>query len=302
MNADAPPLVVPEPVQKKRPAVASHVDEETLRSVVPPPAGGGGGADHDGGCPCCQPSRPPPATAGAAGETKVEAAAGRGGDGGGGGGGGVDDYPTIDAIKDAMVEAIRTRGEGGGAGQGGGVLSPFGADAPVRLGIITVSDRASCDAYEDRGGPAILRFFYEAVETPWQAFYSVVPDDQARIEEAMRQMADELKCSVIVSTGGTGPAPRDVTPDATLAVCDRILPGFGEQMRAISLRVVKTAVLSRQEVGTRGKSVIINLPGSPRSIRQIIDHVFLALTSCVVLLGGPRIAFREAVCGTNKQG
>ena len=216
------------------------------------------------------------------------------------GGEGEDPYPSLDSLKAALVESIRT-------GTPAPALSPYNgapsaaapAAAVVRLGIVTVSDRASTDAYEDRGGPAILRFFYEAVRTPWSACYAVVPDDRARIEAALVDMADNRGCSIVVTTGGTGPAPRDVTPEATEAVCDRMLPGFGEQMRAISLAHVKTAVLSRQSAGTRGRAAIINLPGSPRSIRQIIDHVFLALTSCVVLLGGPRIEFCEAICGTN---
>ena len=153
---------------------------------------------------------------------------------------------------------------------------------PVKFGIITVSDRASMGEYEDEGGPAILGFFEEAIISPWQAFY--------------RCVADVVGCCVIVTTGGTGPAPRDVTPEATEAVCDRILPGFGEQMRAISLQFVPTAILSRQIGGTRGKSLIFNLPGRPKAIRETIDELWRAVPYGVDLLGEGYIECNAEVC------
>jgi len=129
----------------------------------------------------------------------------------------------------------------------------------------------------------------------WTAVYRVIPDDQPAIERELKRMADEEGCSVIVTTGGTGPAPRDVTPDATAAVCDRLMPGYGEQMRAISLRAVPTAVLSRQTAGVRGAALILNLPGRPRAIRETIDEVWRSVPYCVDLLGGPYHATHEAV-------
>ena len=121
----------------------------------------------------------------------------------------------------------------------------------------------------------------------YTAVYRVVPDDQPTIEAALKRMVDDDGCAVVVTTGGTGPAPRDVTPDATVAVCDRVLPGYGEQMRAISLTHVPTAVLSRQVGGTRGRALILNLPGAPKAIRETIDAVFASVPTCVDLLGGP---------------
>lgn len=137
---------------------------------------------------------------------------------------------------------------------------------PINLGIVTVSDRASSGAYEDEGGPAILGFFEAAFASPWEAHYRCVPDDIEAIEAALRELVDDVGCYVVVTTGGTGPAPRDITPEATERVCDRLLPGFGEQMRAISLAFVPTAILSRQVGGLRGTSLIFNLPGRPKAI------------------------------------
>jgi len=164
--------------------------------------------------------------------------------------------------------------------------------APVelcRFGVLTASDRASTGGYEDLSGPAIEQFLSEAVTSPWEVVRRLVPDEQELIEAALVELIDAEGCSVIVTTGGTGPAPRDVTPEATEAVCERMLPGFGEQMRAISLRHVATAVLSRQTAGIRGSALILNLPGSPRSIREILDEVFAAVPYCVDLVGGPYI-------------
>lgn len=162
------------------------------------------------------------------------------------------------------------------------------------IGIVTVSDRASSGVYEDLSGPAIRDAFAAWLATPWQAEHRLVPDDQPRIEAALRELADEVQCPIIVTTGGTGPAPRDVTPEATMAVCDRILPGFGEQMRAVSLKTVPTAILSRQLAGSRGRSLIINLPGKPAAIAECLGAIWSAMPYCVELLGGPRLAFTDA--------
>jgi len=169
----------------------------------------------------------------------------------------------------------------------GGVDSSIG-DA-VTFGVVTVSDRASSGTYKDESGPAILQFFCDAIESPWTAKYRLVPDEQPQIEGAMKALVDDERCCLVVTTGGTGPDPRDVTPEATIAVCDRLIPGFGEQMRAISLKYVPTAILSRQVAGSRGRSLIINLPGKPKSIRETLDEIFKAVPYCVDLLGGPYI-------------
>ena len=157
------------------------------------------------------------------------------------------------------------------------------------FGILTISDRAAKGEYTDEGGPAILQFLHEGIHSPWKCEYKCVPDEMIRIEEALIEMSDVLGCSVIVTTGGTGPAKRDVTPEATENVCEKILPGFGEQMRAISLKFVPTAVLSRQTAGTRGSSLILNLPGRPKAIRETIDEIFQSVPYCVDLIGGPYI-------------
>jgi len=164
-----------------------------------------------------------------------------------------------------------------------------------RFGVVTASDRASAGDYEDISGPAIVGFLEEALTSPWEVVRRLVPDEREQIEKALADLVDLEGCSVVVTTGGTGPAPRDVTPEATEAVCERMLPGFGEQMRAISLRHVPTAVLSRQTAGIRGSSLILNLPGSPRSIREILDEIFSAVPYCVDLIGGPYITTDEEV-------
>ena len=166
----------------------------------------------------------------------------------------------------------------------------------VVLGIVTVSDRASQGTYEDEGGPAILSFFEEAIKSPWTAHYRCVPDEQEAVEAALIELSDEEGCSVVVTTGGTGPAVRDITPEATEAVCDRMMPGFGEQMRSISLAFVPTAILSRQVGGLRGSSLIFNLPGRPKAIRETIDEVWRAVPYCVDLMGGPYMDMNEDVC------
>ena len=164
-----------------------------------------------------------------------------------------------------------------------------------RFGILTSSDRANSGEYEDISGPAIEGFLREAITSPWESIRRLVPDDQKLIEEGIKDLVDNELCSVVITTGGTGPAPRDVTPEATASVCDRILPGFGEHMRSVSMKYVPTGILSRQIAGTRGSSLVINLPGSPRSIREILDEVFAAVPYCVDLIGGPYIETDKSV-------
>ncbi|CAD7701276.1 unnamed protein product [Ostreobium quekettii] len=176
------------------------------------------------------------------------------------------------------------------SGGSDGTLGDF-----ARLGVLTVSDRASAGVYADESGPAILGFFDEAVASRWEAEYVIVPDERSQIEAAIIDMVDERGCCLVVTTGGTGPAPRDVTPEATEAVCERMMPGYGEQMRAISLKYVPTAVLSRQTAGIRGKAFVINLPGKPKSIRETLDEVFRSIPYCVDLIGGPYIETRTDV-------
>ena len=171
----------------------------------------------------------------------------------------------------------------------------MGAGEFCRFGVLTASDRASAGDYEDLSGPAIVQFLEEALTSPWEVVRRLVPDEQLMIEAALAKMVDAEDCSVVITTGGTGPAPRDITPEATEAVCERMLPGFGEQMRTISLRHVPTAVLSRQTAGIRGSCLILNLPGSPRSIREILDEVFAAVPYCIDIIGGPYITTDSSV-------
>lgn len=165
----------------------------------------------------------------------------------------------------------------------------------ARIGIVTVSDRASNGIYEDLGGPAIQRTLEEVMTTRWIAHMRVVPDDIPLIQQTLRTLADDDNCSLIVTTGGTGPAQRDVTPEATEAVCDKMMPGFGEMMRAVSLQKVPTAILSRQTAGIRGHSLIINLPGKPSAIRDCLLAVFPAVPYCLDLIGGPRVETNPAI-------
>jgi len=165
----------------------------------------------------------------------------------------------------------------------------------VKIGIVTVSDRATRGEYEDLGGPAIRDWFAKALITPWQAEARMVADEQQDIEAVLCELADQQGCCLIVTTGGTGPARRDVTPEATAAVCDKILDGFGEQMRAVSLQYVPTAILSRQIAGIRGASLIINLPGKPSAIAECLDAVFPAVPYCIDLIDGPYLETDEAV-------
>jgi molybdopterin adenylyltransferase len=165
----------------------------------------------------------------------------------------------------------------------------------VKIGVINVSDRASAGVYEDTPGKACVALLREWLTTPFEVEYAVIPDEQPRIEAELRRMADEARCCLIVTTGGTGPAPRDVTPEATEAVCEKMLPGFGELMRAASLKFVPTAILSRQTAGIRGTCLIVNLPGRPKAIQENLMAVFPAVPYCVDLVAGIRLETNEAV-------
>jgi molybdopterin adenylyltransferase len=165
----------------------------------------------------------------------------------------------------------------------------------IKIGVVTVSDRASQGIYEDISGKAIEQTLSEYLRSDWQMLYRLIPDEQPLIEETLIELADTEQCCLIVTTGGTGPAKRDVTPEATSAVCHRMMPGFGELMRAESLKYVPTAILSRQTAGLRGQSLIVNLPGKPSAIRQCLDAVFPAIPYCIDLMDGPYIDTDPAV-------
>ncbi len=165
----------------------------------------------------------------------------------------------------------------------------------VKIGIVTVSDRASSGEYEDLGGPALQGWFEKALSCPWEPLVRVVADEQPLIEKTLSALADAEGCCLIMTTGGTGPAPRDLTPEATEAVCERMMPGFGELMRQVSLKYVPTAILSRQTAGIRGNSLIVNLPGKPSAIAEILDELFPAIPYCVDLIGGPRLEAHSEV-------
>ena len=161
----------------------------------------------------------------------------------------------------------------------------------AKFGIVTVSDRASRGEYEDRGGPAVAKYLADVVTTEFATVTEVISDDVVLIEKTLVELCDRQGCCLVITTGGTGPAPRDVTPEATSAVCDKMLPGFGELMRQVSLSKVPTAILSRQTAGIRsgesGGSLIINLPGNPKAIGECLDAVFAAIPYCIDLIGGP---------------
>jgi molybdopterin adenylyltransferase len=167
--------------------------------------------------------------------------------------------------------------------------------SPAKIGIVTVSDRASAGVYPDEGGPAILDYFSKALTSPWQAVTRVIPDERAGIAQTLVELADKEGCCLIVTTGGTGPAPRDVTPEATEDVIDKLMPGFGELMRQVSLAKVPTAILSRQLAGIRGKALIVNLPGRPRAIAECLDAVMPAIPYCIDLIEGPYLETDPAV-------
>jgi molybdopterin adenylyltransferase len=178
----------------------------------------------------------------------------------------------------------------------------------IRIGLVSVSDRASSGVYEDKGLPALEEWLGRALATPFETHKRLIPDERHAIEAALKELVDEQGCSLVLTTGGTGPAVRDVTPDATLAVADREMPGFGEQMRQISLNFVPTAILSRQVAVVRGKALIINLPGQPKSIQETLEGlraadgtqkvhgIFAAVPYCLDLIGAPYLETHDAVC------
>jgi len=165
----------------------------------------------------------------------------------------------------------------------------------ARIGIVTISDRASTGVYQDLSGPAIRETLDAFLSSPWEEVYRLIPDEQDQIEGTLKALCDDEGCCLVLTTGGTGPSPRDVTPEATRAVCARILDGFGERMRAVSLQYVPTAILSRQCAGLRGSALIVNLPGKPRSIRECLEAVFPAIPYCLELAGGPSLYTDETV-------
>src|SRR5215213_8103230 len=165
----------------------------------------------------------------------------------------------------------------------------------MRIGILTISDRASRGVYEDKGGPAIRECLKEFLSCEWEPRSLVIPDEQDQIESTLKALCDDEGCCLVVTTGGTGPAQRDVTPEATETVCEKLLPGFGELMRAVSLKSVPTAILSRQTAGIRGRTLIVNLPGRPKAIRENLEAVFPAIPYCIDLIGAPRLDSNEAV-------
>jgi len=180
--------------------------------------------------------------------------------------------------------------------------------AAIRIGLVSVSDRASGGVYEDKGIPALREWLASALLTPFEPVERLIPDDRAGIEATLRELVDRERCSLVLTTGGTGPAPRDVTPEATLAIGEREMPGFGEQMRQISLRFVPTAILSRQVAVIRAQSLVINLPGQPKAIREtleglreadgksLVPGIFAAVPYCLDLIGAPRIETRDEIC------
>jgi molybdopterin adenylyltransferase len=164
------------------------------------------------------------------------------------------------------------------------------------VGLVSISDRASAGVYKDEGIPSLKEWLASAIASPaWRDETRLIADEQPVIEKTLRELIDERGCHLVLTTGGTGPAPRDVTPEATLAVADKVMPGFGEQMRAVSLKYVPTAILSRQLAVVRKNALIINLPGQPKAIRETLDGVFAAVPYCIDLIGGPYIETHEAV-------
>jgi molybdopterin adenylyltransferase len=164
----------------------------------------------------------------------------------------------------------------------------------IKIGVINVSDRASQGIYEDIPGKAVVELLHEYLISEFEVVYQVIPDEQKQLEDAMTNMADNQKVCLIITTGGTGPSIRDVTPEATEAICQKMLPGFGELMRSISLAFVPTAILSRQTAGIRGNTLIVNLPGKPKAIRQCLEAVFPSIPYCIDLIEGPFLVCNEA--------
>jgi molybdopterin adenylyltransferase len=177
----------------------------------------------------------------------------------------------------------------------------------VKIGLVSISDRASAGVYRDEGIPALEEWFGRALATPWTTVTRLIPDERPVIESTLKELVDQEGCHLVLTTGGTGPSPRDVTPEATLAVGEKVMPGFGEQMRQISLHYVPTAILSRQVAVIRGKGLIVNLPGQPKSIRETLEGVkdadgktlvhgiFAAVPYCIDLIGGPYVETNEDV-------
>jgi molybdopterin adenylyltransferase len=186
-------------------------------------------------------------------------------------------------------------------------MSTTSTDRPLKVGLVSISDRASAGVYRDEGLPALKAWLGQALATAWEAEERLIADDQATIESTLTELVDARGCDLVLTTGGTGPAPRDLTPEATLAVADRVMPGFGEQMRQISLHYVPTAILSRQVAVVRKRSLIVNLPGQPKSIRETLEGVraedgrplvhgiFAAIPYCIDLIGGPYVETNETV-------
>lgn len=169
-------------------------------------------------------------------------------------------------------------------------------NGPLKVGLVSASDRASGGVYKDEGIPALKKWLAEAVASPALHFEErLIPDDKETIEKTLKELVDEKGCHLVLTTGGTGPARRDVTPEATLAVAEKEMPGFGEQMRAVSLKYVPTAILSRQVAVIRRQALIINLPGQPKAIKETLDGVFAAVPYCIDLIGGPYVETHEAV-------
>lgn len=164
----------------------------------------------------------------------------------------------------------------------------------LKVGLVTVSDRATQGVYEDKGIPALKEWLQNAIASPWNTVTRLIPDEQDLIRETLIDLVDREGCHLVLTTGGTGPAPRDVTPDATLAVADRVMDGFGEQMRAVSLKYVPTAILSRQVGVIRKQCLILNLPGQPKAIKETLDGIFAAVPYCIDLIGGPYVETHEA--------
>jgi molybdopterin adenylyltransferase len=168
-------------------------------------------------------------------------------------------------------------------------------DNELVIGLVSISDRAATGVYEDKGIPALQAWFAAALKSPWRCETRLIPDEQPLIERALIELCDEVGCHLVLTTGGTGPAPRDVTPEATLAVAHKVMPGFGEAMRAVSLKYVPTAILSRQVGVIRGKTLILNLPGQPKAIKETLDGIFAAVPYCIELIGGPYIETHEEI-------
>jgi molybdopterin adenylyltransferase len=164
------------------------------------------------------------------------------------------------------------------------------------IGLVSISDRASAGVYDDKGIPSLNEWFAAALKTPWRMEARLIPDEQAGIERTLIELIDSTGCHLVLTTGGTGPAPRDVTPEATLAIAHKVMPGFGEQMRQVSLKYVPTAILSRQVAVVRGHALVINLPGQPKAIKETLDGVFPAVPYCIDLIGGPYIETHDDVC------